>query len=114
VRIRARNQRKQELVADTPFQAAGREGKDEKTISVFELLTDSARGPVASLQDYLRMLCGRSIANIFVGPHYLQDTLIQDGFIGAGSMPIILLAGFLSGGDGAANGSQFTRFGQSF
>ena len=79
-------------MADTPFQAAGREGKDEKTISVFELLTDSAKGAVASLQDYA-MLCGRSIANMFVGPHYLQDTLIQMDFIGAGSMPIILLAG---------------------
>ena len=83
-------------MADTPFQAAGREVKDEKNISVFGLLTDSAKGAVASVQDYA-ILCGRSIANIFVGPYYVQDTLIQMDFIGAGSMPIILLAGFFIG-----------------
>jgi len=52
--------------------------------------------------------------NIFVGPHYLQDTLIQMDFIGAGSMPIILLAGFFIGAVMVLQtGSQFTRFGQS-
>jgi len=100
-------------VADTPFQAAGREGKDEKSISVAGLLTDSAKRTVAAVQDYAK-LCGQSVANIFVGPHYLQDTLIQMDFIGAGSMPIILLAGFFIGAVMVLQtGSQFTRFGQS-
>ena len=100
-------------MADTPFQAAGSEGKDKQSISVFELFTDSAKRSVAAMQDYA-MLCGRSVANIFVGPHYLQDTLIQMDFIGAGSMPIILLAGFFIGAVMVLQtGSQFTRFGQS-
>ena len=100
-------------MADTPFQAAGSEGKDKQSVSVFELFTDSAKRSVAAVQDYA-MLCGRSVANIFVGPHYLQDTLIQMDFIGAGSMPIILLAGFFIGAVMVLQtGSQFTRFGQS-
>ena len=109
----ARSEREQELVADTPFQAAGRDVKDEKRISVLGLLTDSAKKGVAEVQDYAK-LCGQSVANIFVGPHYLQDTLIQMDFIGAGSMPIILLAGFFIGAVMVLQtGSQFTRFGQT-
>jgi phospholipid/cholesterol/gamma-HCH transport system permease protein len=100
-------------VADTPFQAADRDVKDEKRISVLGLLTDSAKKGVAEVQDYAK-LCGQSVANIFVGPHYLQDTLIQMDFIGAGSMPIILLAGFFIGAVMVLQtGSQFTRFGQT-
>jgi phospholipid/cholesterol/gamma-HCH transport system permease protein len=100
-------------VADTPFQAAGRDVKDEKRISVLGLLTDSAKKGVAEVQDYAK-LCGQSVANMFVGPHYLQDTLIQMDFIGAGSMPIILLAGFFIGAVMVLQtGSQFTRFGQT-
>jgi len=100
-------------VADTPFQAADREVKDEKNISVFELLTDSAKKGVAEVQDYAK-LCGQTVGNFFVGPHYLQDTLVQMDFIGAGSMPIILLAGFFIGAVMVLQtGSQFTRFGQS-
>jgi phospholipid/cholesterol/gamma-HCH transport system permease protein len=100
-------------VADTPFQAAGRDVKDEKRVSVLGLLTDSAKKGVAEVQDYAK-LCGQSVANIFVGPHYLQDTLIQMDFIGAGSMPIILLAGFFIGAVMVLQtGSQFTRFGQT-
>ena len=100
-------------MADTPFQAADREVKDEKNISVFELLTDSAKRAVAEVQDYAK-LCGQTVGNFFVGPHYLQDTLVQMDFIGAGSMPIILLAGFFIGAVMVLQtGSQFTRFGQS-
>ena len=100
-------------MADTPFQPAAREGKDEKNISAVELLVDSTKNGVAAVQDYAQ-LCGRTLVNIVVGPHYVQDTLQQMDFIGAGSMPIILLAGFFIGAVMVLQtGSQFTRFGQT-
>jgi phospholipid/cholesterol/gamma-HCH transport system permease protein len=100
-------------VADTPYQVAGSEGKEEKNISVAELVVDSAKSGVAAVQDYAE-LCGRSLVNIVVGPHYLQDTLEQMDFIGAGSLPIILLAGFFIGAVMVLQtGSQFIRFGQT-
>ena len=100
-------------MADTPIQAADREGKDQRNISVTELMVDSAKRGVAAVQDYAQ-LCGRSLVNIVVGPHYFQDTLVQMDFIGAGSMPIILLAGFFIGAVMVLQtGSQFTRFGQT-
>jgi phospholipid/cholesterol/gamma-HCH transport system permease protein len=100
-------------VADTPFQVAGSEGKEEKNISAAELLVDSAKSGVLAVQSYAE-LCGRTLVNMVVGPHYLQDTLEQMDFIGAGSMPIILLAGFFIGAVMVLQtGSQFIRFGQT-
>ena len=100
-------------MADTPFQAAGSEGKKEQNISVVEVLVDAVKGTVAAVQDYSE-LSARAVVNIFVGPHYLQDTLEQMDFIGAGSLPIILLAGFFIGAVMVLQtGSQFTRFGQT-
>jgi phospholipid/cholesterol/gamma-HCH transport system permease protein len=100
-------------VADTPFQVAGSEGKEEKNISAAELLVDSAKSGVLAVQSYAE-LCGRTLINMVVGPHYLQDTLEQMDFIGAGSMPIILLAGFFIGAVMVLQtGSQFIRFGQT-
>lgn len=100
-------------MADTPFQVAGSEGKEEKNISAAELLVDSAKSGVLAVQSYAE-LCGRTLVNMVVGPHYLQDTLEQMDFIGAGSMPIILLAGFFIGAVMVLQtGSQFIRFGQT-
>jgi phospholipid/cholesterol/gamma-HCH transport system permease protein len=100
-------------VADTPLQVTGRERQEEKKISVGGLLSGTAKNAVLAVQDYSN-LCGQAIANIFVGPHYMQDTLEQMDFIGAGSMPIILLAGFFIGAVMVLQtGSQFTRFGQT-
>jgi phospholipid/cholesterol/gamma-HCH transport system permease protein len=59
-------------------------------------------------------MSGRAFANIFSSPHYFQDTLEQMDFIGAGSMPIILLSGFFIGAVMVLQtGSQFIRFGQT-
>jgi len=100
-------------VADTPFQVAGSAGKEEKRITAAELLVDSAKNAVLAVQSYAE-LCGRTLVNMVVGPHYLQDTLEQMDFIGAGSMPIILLAGFFIGAVMVLQtGSQFIRFGQT-
>jgi len=35
------------------------------------------------------------LPNVFSGPHYFQDTLDQMDQIGVGSLPIVLLTGFL-------------------
>ena len=100
-------------MADTPFQVAGSAGKEEKRITAAELLVDSAKNAVLAVQSYAE-LCGRTLVNMVVGPHYLQDTLEQMDFIGAGSMPIILLAGFFIGAVMVLQtASQFIRFGQA-
>ena len=100
-------------MADTPFQATGSDTKPEEKLSVVEVLVDAAKGMVASVQAYAQM-SGRAFANIFSSPHYFQDTLEQMDFIGAGSMPIILLSGFFIGAVMVLQtGSQFIRFGQT-
>ena len=100
-------------MADTSFQVTGRETKPEEKLSVVDVLVDAAKGSVASVQAYAQ-LSGHALANIFVGPHYFQDTLEQMDFIGAGSLPIILLSGFFIGAVMVLQtGSQFIRFGQT-
>ena len=100
-------------MADTPLQVTGRAGQEEKKISVTGVVTGAVKSAVLAVQDYAQ-LCGQAIANIFVGPHYTQDLFVQMDFIGAGSLPIILLAGFFIGAVMVLQtGSQFTRFGQT-
>jgi phospholipid/cholesterol/gamma-HCH transport system permease protein len=100
-------------VADTPLQVTGRETKPEETASVAEVIGDAVKQAVASVQDYA-LLSGRAFVNIFTSPHYFQDTLEQMDFIGAGSLPIILLSGFFIGAVMVLQtGSQFIRFGQT-
>ncbi len=43
-------------------------------------------------------LSARSIANLFRRPRYLQDTLMQMDVVGVGSLLIIILTGFFTGG----------------
>lgn len=93
----AESRREQVLVADTHLQVTGRQTKEEEAVSVVEVLGDAAKRVVASVQDYA-LLSGRAFSNIFTSPHYFQDTLEQMDFIGAGSLPIILLSGFFIGG----------------
>jgi phospholipid/cholesterol/gamma-HCH transport system permease protein len=100
-------------VADTSFQVTGGESKQEPSLSVMDLMVDTAKGAVANVQAYA-ILSGHAVANIFTSPHYFQDTLEQMDFIGAGSLPIILLSGFFIGAVMVLQtGSQFVRFGQS-
>ena len=109
----AESQREQVLVADTHLQVTGRQTKEEEAVSVVEVLGDAAKRVVAAVQDYA-LLSGRAFSNIFTGPHYFQDTLEQMDFIGAGSLPIILLSGFFIGGVMVLQtGAQFIRFGQT-
>ena len=78
-----------------------------------EVIGDAVKRGVASVQDYA-LLSGHAFVNIFTSPHYFQDTLEQMDFIGAGSLPIILLSGFFIGAVMVLQtGSQFIRFGQT-
>ena len=56
-----------------------------------------AKKLVLSVQDYA-ILTGRSIANIFQRPRYFADLIVQADSIGIGSVPIVLLTGFFTGG----------------
>ncbi len=52
---------------------------------------------VQAVQDFT-LLFANSIANLFSSPRYVVDTIIQMDVIGVGSLPIVLLVGFFSGG----------------
>lgn len=51
---------------------------------------------IETFQEYL-FLAARAFRNIFRGPHYVDDILIQMDVIGVGSLPIVVLIGFFSG-----------------
>jgi phospholipid/cholesterol/gamma-HCH transport system permease protein len=59
-------------------------------------LLDFLKPPVAAIQDFY-VLTGRAIRNLFRGPHYVDDIVIQMDIIGVGSLPIVILIGFFSG-----------------
>src|SRR3984893_6739238 len=56
-----------------------------------------AKQVVASIQDY-SILSWRAIANLFSRPRYWADIYTQMDSIGVGSMPIVVLTGFFTGG----------------
>lgn len=60
-------------------------------------LDRAAKGAILSLQDYA-LLCGRALGNLFRRPLYLADIFTQADSIGVGSIPIVLLTGFFTGG----------------
>src|SRR5213080_2694741 len=73
--------------------------------------TDFAKEKVQSVQEYA-MLAARSIGNLFKRPLYLADMIQQADLIGFGSLPIIVLTGFFTGGALAQNsGDTLRRFG---
>jgi len=59
-------------------------------------LLDLLKGPVLAVQE-LFLLTGRSIRNVFRTPHYGDDIFLQMDTIGVGSVPIVVMMGFLSG-----------------
>src|SRR5580658_4107094 len=56
-----------------------------------------AKKGVLSVQNYA-LLAGRAIGNIFQRPHYFADLIVQADSIGIGSLPIVILTGFFTGG----------------
>ena len=78
-----------------------------------ELISPSewAKQKVQSVQDYV-LLTARSITNLLKRPLYLADTVEQADLIGFGSLPIVVLTGFFTGGALAQNsGVTLERFG---
>ena len=60
-------------------------------------LDRTAKGLFLSLQNYA-LLCGRALATLFRRPLSLSDIFTQADSIGVGSIPIVLLTGFFTGG----------------
>ena len=56
-----------------------------------------AKQSVLSLQNYA-LLSGRAVATFLNRPRYLADFITQADSIGVGSLPIVLLTGFFTGG----------------
>lgn len=56
-----------------------------------------AKKTVASVQSYA-LLSASALANLFRRPRYLADTSLQADIIGVGSLPIVILTGFFTGG----------------
>jgi phospholipid/cholesterol/gamma-HCH transport system permease protein len=59
--------------------------------------TDFAKQKVQAVQDYT-LLAARSVANVFRKPLYFGDMVRQADLIGVGSLPIVVLTGFFTGG----------------
>src|SRR5215831_13219337 len=73
--------------------------------------TDWAKEKVQSVQEF-STVAARAIGNVFVRPRYLADTTQQADLIGVGSLPIIILTGFFTGGALAQNSADtLKRFG---
>ena len=100
-------------MAETPLQVSGNQPQPDDTASIPEVLIGSAKLAVLRVQEY-SYLAVQSIANVFSGPRYIQDTLDQMDSIGVGSLPIVLLTGFFIGAVMVLQtASQFVRFGQT-
>jgi phospholipid/cholesterol/gamma-HCH transport system permease protein len=69
-----------------------------------------AKRLVLSVQDY-SLFAWRAVTNLFRPPIYWTDFLVQSDVVGVGSVSIVVLAGFFTGGvlalDAAATLSQF-------
>src|SRR6201995_3530972 len=63
----------------------------------FDSIESLTKKYVVSVQDYA-VLSGRAIANLFQRPHYFGDLITQADSIGIGSLPIVILTGFFTGG----------------
>jgi phospholipid/cholesterol/gamma-HCH transport system permease protein len=59
-------------------------------------LLDFLKAPVESFQDFI-VLCLQAVRNIFRSPHYADDIFQQMDIIGVGSLPIVIMIGFVSG-----------------
>lgn len=59
-------------------------------------MLDLLKAPVLAVNNFY-LLTGRALRNIFRGPHYSDEIIIQMDVIGVGSLPIVVMTGFFSG-----------------
>ena len=59
-------------------------------------MLDLLKRPVVAVQDFF-LLFGPALRNVFRGPHYTDDIVLQMDDIGVGSLPIVVLTGLFSG-----------------
>jgi phospholipid/cholesterol/gamma-HCH transport system permease protein len=64
---------------------------------IVTMITDTLKRWVQAVQEFTFLLLD-SVRHAFTPPRYLVDTLIQMDVIGVGSLPIVLLIGFFTGG----------------
>lgn len=60
-------------------------------------MLDFLKAPVEAFQEFV-LLAGRAVKNIFRGPHYTDDIFLQMDIIGFGSLPVVIMTGFFTGG----------------
>jgi phospholipid/cholesterol/gamma-HCH transport system permease protein len=69
-----------------------------------------AKRMLFAMQEYT-LFCLQAVGNLFRRPHYWSDVLTQCDLIGVGSLPIVVLTGFFTGGvlalQSAASLAQF-------
>jgi len=69
-----------------------------------------AKRTLLSVQNYT-LFCSQAVGNLFRRPHYWSDVMAQCDLIGVGSLPIVVLTGFFTGGvlalQSAASLAQF-------
>jgi phospholipid/cholesterol/gamma-HCH transport system permease protein len=63
----------------------------------FTTIDAAAKRGVTSVQEY-SLLSARALANLFRRPFYGADIITQADMIGVGSLPIVILTGFFTGG----------------
>ena len=59
-------------------------------------MLDLLKRPVSAVQDFFQLF-GPAVRNVFRGPHYSDDIVLQMNDIGVGSLPIVVLTGLFSG-----------------
>jgi len=85
------------IVARLPAGGMGLPVRSSRCGGFPGLIESFIKNKVLAVQEFAELL-GASVRNIFTRPRYLIDTLVQMDIIGFGSLPIVLLTGFFTGG----------------
>src|SRR5271154_3425311 len=63
----------------------------------FDNIDTLAKRMLLAFQEY-SLFCWEAVANVLRAPHYWSDVMTQCDLIGVGSLPIVVLTGFFTGG----------------